>query len=69
MSLTAREREALVLVAEGRTARAAARVMGVAPRTVDKHLENTYRKLCATNRVDAVLTAQRLGILDVSPAA
>jgi len=59
-ALTAREGAVLDLVAEGRTSGQVARRLGIAPRTVDKHLEHAYAKLGATNRVSAVLARQRL---------
>ncbi len=52
--LTAREREVLVLVAEGRTNQAIGHALQVSPRTVAKHLENAYRKLDVSCRVQAV---------------
>jgi len=45
------------------TAAAVARRLVVAERTVHKHLERAYAKLGVSDRVSAVLRAQRLGIL------
>ena len=42
---------------------AVARRLVVAERTVHKHLERAYAKLGVSDRVSAVLRAQRLGIL------
>lgn len=56
--LTRREREVIVLVARGLTNREVARMLNIAPRTVDKHLENAYRQLGVTNRVEAALMAE-----------
>ena len=61
--LTPRELSVLVLVADGLTAAAVARRLVVAERTVHKHLERAYAKLGVSDRVSAVLRAQRLGIL------
>jgi DNA-binding NarL/FixJ family response regulator len=61
--LTPRELSVLALVADGLTAAATARRLLVAERTVHKHLERIYAKLCVSDRVSAVLRAQRLGIL------
>jgi DNA-binding CsgD family transcriptional regulator len=61
--LTPRELSVLTLVADGLTAAAAARRLVVAERTVHKHLERVYAKLGVSDRVSAVLRAQRLGIL------
>jgi DNA-binding NarL/FixJ family response regulator len=52
--LTGREREVLVLVAQGWTNVAIARALAVSPRTVAKHLEHAYRKLGVCNRAAAV---------------
>ena len=61
--LTPRELAVLTLVAEGLTAAAAARRLVVAERTVHKHLERVYAKFGVSDRVSAVLHAQRLGVL------
>ena len=61
--LTPRELSVLVLVADGLTAAATARRLLVAERTVHKHLERIYAKLGVSDRVSAVLCAQRLGVL------
>jgi DNA-binding CsgD family transcriptional regulator len=61
--LTPRELAVLTLVADGLTAAAAARRLVVAERTVHKHLERAYAKLGVSDRVSAVLRAQRAGIL------
>ncbi|WP_255771649.1 response regulator transcription factor [Pseudarthrobacter sulfonivorans] len=53
-SLTAREREILVLLGKGLTGVAIGHLLGVSPRTVAKHLEHAYAKLGCTNRVDAL---------------
>jgi DNA-binding CsgD family transcriptional regulator len=61
--LTPRELSVLVLVADGLTAAAVAHLLSLAERTVYKHLERAYAKLGVSDRVSAVLRAQRLGIL------
>lgn len=66
-SLTARELAVLVLLAEGLTAVAIARKLAIAERTVRKHLERIYAKLGVTDRLSAVLNAQRAGLLDPMP--
>jgi DNA-binding CsgD family transcriptional regulator len=40
-----------------------ARRLGCSPRTVQKHLENIYRRLDVRDRVSAVLEAQRRNLL------
>jgi DNA-binding CsgD family transcriptional regulator len=64
--LTPRELTVLGLAAEGLTAAAAARRLGISPHTVNKHLENSYRKLDARERTTAVLRARDLRLLPVS---
>jgi len=61
--LTGRELAVLTLLAQGLTAASIGRRLGITPRTVTKHLERTYTKLEVNNRVAAVVTAQRAGIL------
>ena len=51
--LTAREREILVLVAEGKTNAEIASELWVSPATVKKHLENVYLKLGVSSRAAA----------------
>jgi DNA-binding CsgD family transcriptional regulator len=53
--LSIREREVVDLLATGLTAPAIARMLGISPRTVGKHLEHVYRKL---GRHDRLLVAQ-----------
>lgn len=57
LGLTQREAEALRWVALGRSAPEAARLMGVAPRTVAKHLQHVYAKLGVRSRSQAAATA------------
>jgi DNA-binding CsgD family transcriptional regulator len=63
IELTPRERGVLGLLAEGHTAGAIARRLGIAERTVHKHLERCYSKLGVADRLSAVLRAQRLGLV------
>ena len=55
--LTAREREVLKLLAEGRTVRAAASILGVSIKTVDAHKFNLMRKLGLHNKAELVMWA------------
>lgn len=52
--LTVRERQVLLLVAEGQTNQAIGHALDLSPRTVAKHLEHAYRKLQVSCRVQAV---------------
>ncbi len=51
--LTPRELEVLSLATGGYTSYQVARRLGVSTRTVDKHLENVFRRLGANSRSDA----------------
>jgi DNA-binding CsgD family transcriptional regulator len=66
--LTPREIAVLSLLADGMTAEAIGRRLGISNRTVHKHTENLYRKLSATDRLMAVLRAQSLGLLPTATA-
>jgi DNA-binding NarL/FixJ family response regulator len=61
--LTAREREVLVLLAEGRTNREIASTLSVTLATVKSHLVKIYAKLEASNRNEALGRAVALGLL------
>jgi DNA-binding NarL/FixJ family response regulator len=61
--LTSREREVLVLLAEGRTNREIARALSVTLATVKSHLVHLYAKLDASNRNQALGRAVSLGLL------
>ncbi|MFI9816916.1 helix-turn-helix transcriptional regulator [Saccharothrix variisporea] len=52
-NLTARESDVLWLVNGGRTSAQAAQVLRISVRTVEKHLENVYRKLGVTSKAEA----------------
>ncbi|MFZ0999251.1 MAG: response regulator transcription factor, partial [Candidatus Sulfotelmatobacter sp.] len=56
-TLTAREREVLKLLAEGKTVRAAATVLGLSSKTVDAHKFNLMRKLGIHNKAELVMWA------------
>ncbi len=57
--LTPREVEVLRLLAAGRSNREMAAALSVSPRTVERHLENLYRKIAARNRAEAAAWALR----------
>jgi DNA-binding NarL/FixJ family response regulator len=62
-ALTAREREVLVLVAQGRSNRDIARALGIGERTVQTHLGNVLAKLELTSRTQAALWAIKQGLV------
>ena len=55
--LTPREREVLSWVAKGKTNRDIAEILGMSPRTVNKHLEQIFPKLGVENRTAAARVA------------
>lgn len=57
--LTVREAEVITWVARGKTNRDVAEILGMSPRTVNKHLEHIYEKLGVETRTAAVAAAQR----------
>jgi DNA-binding CsgD family transcriptional regulator len=61
--LTGREVVVLRCLSEGLTAGAIGRRLGVSSRTVTKHVEHIYRKLCVRDRVAALSAAARLGLI------
>ena len=61
-TLTEREREVLVAVAEGKKNREIAKQLGIGARTVESHRENMMRKLGLRSTAEAVLFAVRRGL-------
>lgn len=61
--LTEREREILELVAEGLSSKQVAQHIGIAPRTVDRHIENLRHKMGARNKSHLVAKAVAFGTL------
>ena len=55
--LTSRESEVLAWLSKGKTNRDIAQILGLSPRTVDKHLEQIYAKLGVENRTAAAAVA------------
>jgi DNA-binding CsgD family transcriptional regulator len=60
VDLTERESEVAFWVALGKTNREIATILGIAPRTVDKHMEHILRKLHVENRTTAALQLQNM---------
>jgi DNA-binding NarL/FixJ family response regulator len=57
LGLTTREGEVLAWLSKGKTNRDIAQILGLSPRTVDKHLEQIYAKLGVENRTAAAAIA------------
>jgi two-component system response regulator NreC len=64
-ALTTREREVLKLLAEGKTVRAAATVLGLSSKTVDAHKFNLMRKLGIHNKTELVMWAIRKKVVKI----
>ena len=64
-SLTPREREVLVLVADGRTNRQIAEALFINEKTASVHVSNILSKLGVANRGEAAAVAHRVGLADV----
>jgi DNA-binding NarL/FixJ family response regulator len=59
LGVTSREAEVLVWIARGKSNRDIAEILGMSPRTVNKHLEQIYVKLGVENRAAAAASAVR----------
>ncbi|MFI8439972.1 helix-turn-helix transcriptional regulator [Streptomyces rochei] len=64
-SLTARQREVLVLAANGNSNRQAAAHLGVTPHSIAEILTAAYRRLGATDRAQAVAIALAVGEIGI----
>ena len=67
-SLTDRELQILTLAAKGYTNKAIAVQLGISDRTVQNHLANTFQKLNAESRTEAVMRAVSLGLIPANIA-
>ena len=63
VSLTRRERECLLWVAEGKTIADTGEILGISDKTVEKHLATARAKLDALTTTQAMAKALRLGLL------
>ena len=64
-TLTPRERDVLVLVAQGRSNRDVARILSIGERTVQTHLSHVLAKLGLESRTQAALWAVRKGLASI----
>jgi DNA-binding NarL/FixJ family response regulator len=62
-NLTPRELAVLSLLAQARTAHTIARHLAISYRTVNKHIQNLYRKLGTADRLTTIQRAHTLGLL------
>lgn len=56
-ALTAREADVLLWIAKGKANKDIGEILGLSPRTVNKHLEQIYQKLGVENRASAAVRA------------
>lgn len=59
LKVTSREAEVLLWIAKGKTNREIGQILELSPRTVNKHLEQIFRKLGVENRTSAAAMAIR----------
>jgi DNA-binding NarL/FixJ family response regulator len=59
LALTAREAEVLLWISRGKANRDIGEILGISPRTVNKHLEQVFVKLGVENRASAAAQAVR----------
>jgi DNA-binding NarL/FixJ family response regulator len=62
-AITPREQEVLQLLAQGLTAKEIGRALDLSPETVRDHMKRIYLKLDASNRVEALSQARKLGMI------
>ena len=66
VNLTPREMQVLRGIAKGHTTKRLAKDLGVAVPSIETHLRNTFKKLGAGNRGEAVSSALKAGIITLS---
>jgi len=64
-TLTSREQEIMVLLAEGLSSKEIAEKLFISPKTVDNHRTNILRKLNLHSTIELIRYAAKLGIIDV----
>ena len=62
--LSRRQLECLSWAEVGKSARDTGQILGISQRTVEKHLEQAYELLGVRTRIQAVVRARQLGLLD-----
>lgn len=60
LHLTAREADVLLWISRGKSNRDISEILGISPRTVNKHLEQIFEKLGVENRASAAARAVRV---------
>ena len=67
--ISKRETEILSLIGQGQSSKEVASNLFVSKRTVDFHLSNVFKKLGVSNRVQAIVVADRLGLIPAGNGA
>jgi DNA-binding NarL/FixJ family response regulator len=67
--LSERQTEILQMIADGLSTKQVARDLGITQKTVHNHLNAIYRRLDTQSLTHAVLSAVRLGIIDLRPGS
>lgn len=62
---TPRELDVLRLLAQGQDTSATASHLGIAPHTAEWHVRHVIEKLCVHSKLQAVIAAARLGLIDL----
>jgi DNA-binding CsgD family transcriptional regulator len=62
-TLTARERDVLVMISQGRSNKRIARDLCISPETVKSHVKRIFLKLAVSTRAEAAFRAVSLGLL------
>ena len=62
--LSPRQLECLAWAEAGKSARDTGQILGISQRTVEKHLEQAYEALGVRTRIQAVVRARALGLLE-----
>ena len=62
--LTLRQLEVLSLLSQGKSNKDIGRRLGIADRTVRAHLTEVFQAVGASSRIQAILNAQRMGLVD-----
>lgn len=62
--LTQQEKQILNMVRSGSTNKEIALAMSISVRTVEYHLGKVFQKLEVSNRIAAVMTATKLGLIE-----
>jgi DNA-binding CsgD family transcriptional regulator len=63
---TPRELDVLRLLAEGHDTQTLARRLGIAPHTVEWHVTHVIEKLRVHSKLQAVISAARLGLIELT---